>query len=84
MFKGCSSLNHVEVSFTQWDSPYSDKIYKHTTGWLSNVSPTGTFICPKELADATDGYYDDEGNFVEGVGRSADTIPVGWEIQIID
>ena len=86
MFNGCSSLNYVKVSFTQWKIYYSgnNRVYKHTTGWLTNVSPTGTFICPKELADATDGYYDEEGNFVAGVGRSADTIPVGWEIQIID
>ena len=84
MFKGCSSLNYVEVSFTQWTIYYSNNTSIHTKGWLANVSPTGIFVCPKELAEATDGYYDEEGNFVAGVGRSADTIPVGWEIQIID
>ena len=88
MFKNCTSLNYVEVSFTQWKIYYSgnDRLYSHTLSWLANVSPTGTFICPKELADATDGYYDEEGNFVEGVGRGADTVPEGWTIDfpIID
>ena len=88
MFKNCTSLNYVEVSFTQWKIHYSgnDRLYSHTLSWLANVSPTGTFVCPKELAEATDGYYDEEGNFVEGVGRGADTVPAGWTINypIID
>ena len=86
MFKGCSSLNHVEVSFTQWKISSSDSISYHAKRWLANVSPTGTFICPKELADATDGYYDEEGNFVAGVGRGDSTVPEGWTIDypIID
>lgn len=88
MFKDCSSLNHVEVSFTQWEiySSSNNQMYKHTKEWLANVSPTGTFTCPKELAEATDGYYDEEGNFVEGVGRGVDTVPAGWYIDypIID
>ena len=88
MFKGCSSLNHVKVSFTQWKIYYStnDRLYSHTSEWLANVSPTGTFVCPKKLAEATDGYYDEEGNFVAGVGRGVDTVPEGWYIDypIID
>lgn len=57
-----------------------------TSFWMKNTSPTGTFICPKELADETDGYYDEEGNFVEGVGRGVNTVPAGWTIDypIID
>ena len=88
MFKNCSSLNYVKVSFTQWKIYHSsnNRLYEHTVGWLTNVSPTGTFICPKELAEATDGYYDEEGNFVKGVGRGVDTVPAGWYIDypIID
>lgn len=76
-FEGCIKLDKLEVNF-------KDFTPSNFNYWMRGVSPTGTFICPKELADATDGYYDEEGNFVAGVGRSANTIPVGWEIQIID
>lgn len=82
-FSGCTSLNRVEVKFTFWT--YINTLGKEcpiTTNWLANVSPTGTFICPKELADATDGYYDENGNFVEGVGRGASTVPEGWTIEV--
>ena len=88
MFKNCTSLNYVEVSFTQWKiyNSDNDRLYSHTLSWLANVSPTGTFVCPKKLAEATDGYYDEEGNFVAGVGRGVDTVPEGWYIDypIID
>ena len=76
-FDGCIKLDKLEVNF-------KDFTPSNFNYWMRGVSPTGTFICPKELAEATDGYYDEEGNFVAGVGRRADTIPVGWEIQIID
>jgi hypothetical protein len=44
MFNGCSNLNEIEVGFTEWNDMSME-------GWLYNVSPTGTFICPKELPD---------------------------------
>lgn len=80
---GCTSLEEVIVHFTSW-LPKSNPTYGICQDWMSDVPSIGVFRCPQELADATDGYYDEEGNFVAGVGRSADTIPVGWEIQIID
>lgn len=89
-FKGCSSLNEIVVHFTSWKFQRITggelKTFNITEEWLSGVSPTGTFTCTKELAEETDGYYDEEGNFVEGVGRSESTVPEGWTIDypIID
>lgn len=81
----CKNLTKVSIKVKTWEHEQTTVTDKGAYyDWMKGVSPTGTFICPKELADATDGYYDEEGNFVAGVGRSADTIPVGWEIQIID
>ena len=78
-FLGCTKLDKLEVNF-------KDFTPSNFNTWMKGVSPTGTFICPKELADATDGYYDEEGNFVEGVGRGNSTVPEGWTIDypIID
>lgn len=89
-FKGCSSLNEIKVHFTSWQYQATVQgvltTFNLTEEWLAGVSPTGTFICPKELAEETDGYYDDEGNFVAGVGRGSNTVPEGWTIDspIID
>ena len=89
-FNGCSSLNEIKVHFTSWQYQASVQgvptTFNLTEEWLAGVSPTGTFICPKELAEATDGYYDEEGNFVPGVGRGSSTVPEGWTIDfpIID
>lgn len=80
----CKNLTKVSIKVKTWNHEQTTTTHISYDNWMKDVSPTGTFICPKELADATDGYYDEEGNFVAGVGRSADTIPVGWEIQIID
>ncbi len=57
MFSGCTSLSQVEVDFIEWNE---------TAGWLKNVAPTGTFICPKEL--------------VEEYG--IDRIPEGWRVSV--
>ena len=82
----CISLQEVKVSFDTWRSVQNQSAVDMTSSWMKGVSPTGTFICPKELADETDGYYDEEGNFVEGVGRGVSTVPAGWTIDypIID
>ena len=42
MFYGCTNLNRVEVSWTQWPTDRSQD-------WLYNVSSTGTFVCPYGL-----------------------------------
>ena len=78
-FSNCLNLDKLEVNF-------KDFTPSNFISWMKNVSPTGTFICPKELAEATDGYYDEEGNFVAGVGRGESTVPAGWYIDypIID
>jgi hypothetical protein len=44
MFEGCTRLNYVNVSFTDWNI-YEDS----TSGWLNFVSHTGTFECLKDL-----------------------------------
>lgn len=80
----CPKLTKVSIKVKTWDHEQTITTHSAYSNWMGGVSSTGTFICPKELAEATDGYYDEEGNFVAGVGRSTDTIPVGWEIQIID
>ncbi len=57
MFANCQKLNKVKVHFKDWNES------KHPSqGWLSGVSPTGTFIYPEGLEDI----------------RDADHIPVGW------
>ena len=56
MFNGCTSLNEIKVSFTTWSS--------YTTGWMTNVSPTGTFHCNPGLDPK----------------RGVSYIPEGWTI----
>ena len=45
MFINCSNLNHVKVSFTNWDPTNATSI------WLPNT--VGTFECPQELINNT-------------------------------
>ena len=62
MFSGCTSLSEINVSFEDWD-------YGMGTGlWVTNVAPTGTFICPKALA----------------LEYGEDRIPEGWTVKYID
>ena len=42
MFNGCTKLNKVEVSFTDWGEG-------NTSNWLNGVASTGDFICPDGL-----------------------------------
>ena len=44
MFYGCSSLNHINVAFTEW----RDDI-QATTDWVNRTSDNGTFICDEAL-----------------------------------
>ena len=60
MFSGCTSLSKINVSFATWSDYYSN-----TDGWVKDVAPTGTFICPKALA------------LEYGVSR----IPEGWTVK---
>ena len=63
MFYGCTSLSQIHVSFDNWN----DANYP-TSNWVEDVAPTGTFICPKALA--------------EEYGESR--IPEGWTVKYID
>ncbi|MCQ2076715.1 MAG: leucine-rich repeat protein [Bacteroidaceae bacterium] len=63
MFKNCSNLNYVKVGLKEWSS---STVTWRTTDWLSGVSETGTFICPKELDQTT---------------RDASHIPENWDIN---
>ena len=61
MFSGCENVSQIKVNFTEWSE-------KSTSGWVYNVAPTGTFICPKALAIET------------GIDR----IPEGWVVKYIE
>ena len=63
MFDGCTSLSLIKVPFVDWfDSEEA------TSGWVRDVAPTGTFICPKALP------------LEYGVNR----IPEGWTVKYIE
>ena len=59
MFSGCTSLSQISVSFDDWGGN------RGTHGWVRNVAPTGTFICPSALAQR----------------YGEDRIPVGWTLE---
>lgn len=48
MFRNCSSLAHIKVAFTDWDSDAAtNNLYAF--GWVSGVSQSGVFECPSAL-----------------------------------
>lgn len=57
MFNNCTSLNSIRVNFTRWPNTSN-------TGWMNNVSSTGTFYKPSTLPEE----------------RGADRIPTGWTV----
>jgi hypothetical protein len=59
MFNGCTNLSSIEVNFTEWRDDLNA-----TANWVTNVSPTGTFICPEGLPE-------EYGN---------NRIPTGWSV----
>ena len=69
MFKDCINLCSIKVCFDSWYRYRQNLIIEggfpsFTDGWLSNVAPTGTFICPDGLPEE----------------RGDDRIPQGWRI----
>ena len=44
MFENCTSLNYVEVQFTEWPTNGTG-----TATWLKDVAAFGTFVCPSSL-----------------------------------
>ncbi len=65
MFSGCSSLNYVKCLATDISADYC------TTGWLSGVAETGTFVKTASMNDWAIGA--DESDNVNGV-------PEGWTV----
>lgn len=59
MFLNCSSLKRIYVPFSNWGESNA------TRSWVSNVSATGVFYCPKDLPQLFD----------------QDHIPTGWEVK---
>ena len=56
MFSGCSSLNHIKVAFTDWDSDAaSNNLYCYS--WVNGVAASGTFECPSALPTTTGSSY---------------------------
>jgi hypothetical protein len=67
MFRYCSTLEEVTVHFTDWGTSYDSTF----NGWLSGVSPTGTFYKPSALP--------------EEIGEAHESrIPTGWTVVNID
>ena len=59
MFQECTNLSRIRANFSDWAA---------TDSWVLNVAPTGTFICPKALAEE----------------HSIDRIPEGWNVEYIE
>ena len=62
MFLGCAKISSIKVNFINWGKQYSMKW--DTDSWVSDVAPSGTFICPDILPKI----YGDH------------KIPKGWKI----
>ena len=63
MFSGCKNLSEVTVHCSDWN-------YGSANQWLSSVSATGTFKCPRALAEQYE------------YGPS--NIPYDWDVQYLD
>ena len=62
LFEDCTSLSRIKVNFTEWN-----RWGQGTDYWLTDVAPTGTFICPKELP----------------IEYGPSRIPEGWNVVYI-
>ena len=65
MFDGCTSLNYVKCLAT--DLGENVGVYASVAEWLSNVSPTGTFVKHPDMANWPTG--------------TIDGIPSGWTVE---
>lgn len=63
MFNGCTNLSVIRVGLQAWRNT------NDTKDWVKNVSPTGTFYCPRSLNTST-----------PGTGKN----PSGWTIISTD
>ena len=70
MFFGCSNLNYVKCLATDISADNC------TLNWLTNVSPTGTFVKAAGMEDWEIGVNPDDGEYYG--------IPEGWLVESID
>ena len=70
MFFGCSNLNYVKCLATDISADNC------TLNWLTNVSPTGTFVKAAGMEDWEIGVNPDDGEYYG--------IPEGWNVENID
>ena len=83
----CKNLTKVSIKVKTWNHEQTITQNGAYSDWMQGVSPTGTFICTKELGQALEGYYQPDGTWVEPtVSRGVSTVPAGWYIDypIID
>ena len=53
MFRNCSSLAHIKVAFTEWNSSaQTSNLYAYN--WVSGVAQSGVFECPSALPVTVD------------------------------
>ena len=64
MFQDCKKLNYIKALFDT-NGLVDGNQKNHTENWVSNVSPTGTFI----------------GNLNSSIERGVDGIPEGWNFE---
>lgn len=83
MFAGCTNLNEIEVSFTDWGDAWLNQTQRNTADWVYGVATTnGTFKCPTGLANNFNN-SGNTGNSVTGQNvsdASACYIPYGWTV----
>ena len=68
MFNGCTSLSYIKCLATSIGSD----AYMHTSSWLKNVSPTGTFVKASSMDNWEDGI---DGVPYDWIIRNANSIP---------
>lgn len=66
MFIACRNLSLVKVNLNNFSNPTNTSGY--TFAWLTNTSPTGTFICPTALGTN------------ETIKRGTSFCPEGWTV----
>lgn len=64
MFWGCSSLSRIVCEFDGWTGNVTDAF----TNWVTDVAPTGTFVCPAALGTNS------------SITRGTSYCPTGWTV----
>lgn len=83
MFKGCTSLQRMNVSFTSWKKAWGMSTTRDTWDWTNGVPTTGIFRCNSALTQYRNN-SSNSGNSVSASDGCTDTsacyIPYGWTI----